>query len=264
MAPVGWLTGEQRQLLDAATDPIEAEELRDYFANRSFRSDIFVRGKAVLSDIRLREQAEHIHLWGNPSVSFKQVVELEHATVTRSDAYHQPLFDRLRRSEMTLAELFDAPELAGVDIDGVLKLLRLSIAVGETSIRYGAVQPRASADRLNAVLLSRVERGEIWSALASPRLGGGAGVGTLDLLMMASLHEKVDRKKALGKDMDELTARVVRSLAVTGLQLRVGDVEVAPGDITKRMSHIFEDSGKTLIAHSVERGFWAAQKTASR
>jgi len=81
---------------------------------------------------------------------------------------------------------------------------------------------------------------------------------------MASLHEKVDRKKALGKDMDELTAGVVRSLAVTGLQLRVGDVEVAPGDITKRMSHIFEDSGKTLIAHSVERGFWAAQKTASR
>jgi len=165
------------------TDPIEAEELRDYFANRSFRSDIFVRGKAVLSDIRLREQAEHIHLWGNPSVSFKQVVELEHATVTRSDAYHQPLFDRLRRSEMTLAELFDAPELAGVDIDGVLKLLRLSIAVGETSIRYGAVQPRASADRLNAVLLPRVERGKIWSALASPRLGGGAGVGTLDLLI---------------------------------------------------------------------------------
>jgi hypothetical protein len=165
---------------------------------------------------------------------------------------------------MTLAELFDAPELAGVDIDGVLKLLRLSIAVGETSIRYGAVQPRASADRLNAVLLSRVERGEAWSALASPRLGGGAGVSTLDLLMMASLHEKVDRKKALGKDMDEMAARVARSLAITGLRLRVGDVEVAPGDITSRMSHIFEDSGKTLIAHSVERGFWATQKTASR
>jgi hypothetical protein len=88
--------------------------------------------------------------------------------------------------------------------------------------------------------------------------------GTLDLLMMASQHEQVDRKKALSKDMDELTARVARSLAITGLRLRVGEAEVAPGDITKRMAHIFEDSGKTLIAHSVERGFWAAQKTAAR
>jgi hypothetical protein len=264
MAPVGWLSGEQRQLLDTVTDPIEAEELRDYFSNRSFRSDIFVRGKAALSDIRLREQAEHIHLWGNPSVSYKQVVELEHASVTRNDNIHQALFEHLHRSEMTLTELFDAPEFARVGIDGILKLVRLSIAVGETSIRYGAVQPRASADRLNAVLLSRVERGETWNALASPRLGGGAGVGTLDLLMMASLHEKTDRKKALTKDMDELSARVARSLAVTGLQLRVGEVEVAPGDITKRMGHLFEDSGKTLITHSIERGFWATQKTAAR
>lgn len=264
MAPVGWLTNAQRQLLDAVTDPIEAEELRDYFSNRAFRSDIFVRGKAALSDIRLREQAEHIHLWRNPSVSFKPVAELEHATVTRGGPYHQPLFDRLHRSEMTLAELFDAPEVAGVDMDGVLKLVRLSIAVGETSFRYGAVQTRASADRLNAVLLSRAEQGEKWNALASPRPGGGAGVGTLDLLMMASLHEKADRKKALSKDMDELTARVTRSLAAVGMQLRVGDVEVAPGDITRRMGHIFEDSGKTLIAHATELGFWAAQKAATR
>jgi hypothetical protein len=165
---------------------------------------------------------------------------------------------------MTLAELFDVPEFAGVDIDGVLKLVRLSIAVGETSIRYGAVQSRESADRLNAALLSRVERGEIWSALASPRLGGGEGVSTLDLLMMASLHEKADRKRALSKDIDELVARVTRSLAATGLRLRVGDVEVALADIAKRVGHIFEDSGKKLIAHSVERGFWAQQKTTAR
>lgn len=264
MAPVAWLSGEQRQLLDSVTDPIEAEELSDYCANRTFRSDIFVRGKAPLSDVRLREQAADIHLWGNPMVAYKQVVELEHATVTRSDALHQPLFDRLRRSEMTLAELFDAPEFAGVDIDSVLKVLRLSIAVGETSIRYGAVQSRESADRLNAALLSRVERGEIWSALASPRLGGGEGVSTLDLLMMASLHEKADRKRALSKDIDELVARVTRSLAATGLRLRVGDVEVALADIAKRVGHIFEDSGKKLIAHSVERGFWAQQKTTAR
>ncbi|MFT4433219.1 hypothetical protein [Caballeronia sp. 15715] len=114
------------------------------------------------------------------------------------------------------------------------------------------------------MLLSRAEQGEKWNALASPRLGGGAGVGTLDLLMMASLHEKADRKKALSKDMDELTARVTRSLAAVGMQLRVGDVEVAPGDITRRMGHIFEDSGKTLIAHATELGFWAAQKAATR
>jgi hypothetical protein len=264
MSPVAWLGDEQRKLVDTIEDPIQAEELRDYFSNRGFRSDIFVRGKVALSDIRLREHAEHIHLWGSPGVEYKAEVELKHAMVTRNDSFHKPLFDRLHRSETTLAELFNAPEFGALSMDQLLKILRLSIAVGETSIRYGAIQPRASADRLNAVLLARVERGEVWSALASPRLGGGTGVGTLDQLMMASLHEKADRTKALSKDIDELIARVTRSLAATGLQLRVGDAEVPPEDIAKRLGHIFADSSKKLIAHSVELGFWPALKTAAR
>ena len=89
-------------------------------------------------------------------------------------------------------------------------------------------------------------------------------MATLDLLMMAALQEKTDRTKALSKNMDELTARETRSLAPTGLQLRVGGVEVAPGDMAKRVGHLFEDPGKKLIAHSIELGFWTPQKTASQ
>jgi hypothetical protein len=264
MAPVAWLGDDQRQMLETVTDPIEAEELRDYFANRGFRSDIFVRGKAQLSDIRLREQARHVYLWGNASAVYKPEASVEHATITRSDDSHERLFDLVRRSETTLAQVFDAPEFAGLSLDSILKLLRLSIAVGETVVRYGAEQPRTAADRLNGVLLSRIECGEVWGALASPRQGGGAGMSVLDQLMLASLHAKADPVKALTKDHDELVARVKRSLAATGLKLRVGDVEVAEGDTDKRIGHIFEDSGKTLLAHAVEQGFLAARKTSAR
>jgi SAM-dependent methyltransferase len=95
MSPVGWLGERQREMLETVTDLIEAEELRDYFANRVFRSDIFVRGKAPLSDLRLREQAEHVHVWGNPAVLYQAAVKLEHATLTRGEAFHKPLFDLL-------------------------------------------------------------------------------------------------------------------------------------------------------------------------
>ncbi|KQR86141.1 hypothetical protein ASG35_25945 [Burkholderia sp. Leaf177] len=264
MTPVPWLGDDQRQMLETVNDPIEAEELRDYFANRGFRSDIFVRGKAQLSDIRLREQGRHVYLWGNASAVFKPEVSVEHATITRTDNSHKVLFDLLHRSETTLAQVFDAPELAGLSLDSILKMLRLSIAVGETMVRYGAEQPRAAADRLNAILLSRIERGEVWGALASPRQGGGAGVSVLDQLILASLHAKADPVKALTKDQDELVARVKRSLAATGLKLRVGDVDVAEEDTDQRLGHILEDSGKTLLAHAVELGFMAARKTAAR
>jgi SAM-dependent methyltransferase len=263
MAPVAWLGDKQRQMLDTVSDPIEAEEVRDYFANRGFRSDIFVRGKAPLSDIRLREQARNVYLWGNPSLTYTPEVSTEHATITRADTYHKPLFDLLRRSETTLAQVFDAPEFAGLSLDSILKLLRLSIAVGETVVRYGPEQPRAAADRLNSALLSRVESGETWSALASPRHGGGAGVSTLDQLMLAALHEKADPAKALTKDINELIARVKRSLIATGFKLRVGDKEVADEDTERRLGHIFEDSGKTLLAHAVEQGFFAAARKTS-
>ena len=264
MSPVAWLAEPQREMLEAVTDPVEVEELRDYFANRGFRSDIFVRGKAPLSDLRLREQAGHIHLWGNPAVPYKTEVTLEHATLTRSDAFHKPLFDLLHGAEMTLAQVFDAPEFAGLPPDAILKLLRVSIAVGETMVRYGAVQPRETADRLNAVLLARAEQGEASGALASPRLGGGAGISALDGMMLAALHTKADPVKALTRDIDELVARVSRSLVATGLGLQVGGADVPPGEITTRLRHIFEDSGKKLIAHSIELGFLNAQKTSGR
>ena len=264
MSPVGWLGEQQREMLETVSDPIEAEELRDYFANRGFRSDIFVRGKAPLNDIGLREQAEHIHLWGNSAVPYKTVVALEHATLTRIDAVHKPLRDLLQRSEMTLAQVFDAPEFAGLTLDAILKLLRLSIAVNETFVRYGEAQPRATADRLNAVLLARIERGETWGALASPRQGGGAGISVLDQLMLASLHAKADPIKAITGDIDELVARVTRSLAATGLKLQVGNADVPPKETNTRLRHIFEDSGKALVDHAVGLDFLAAQKTSAQ
>jgi Predicted methyltransferase regulatory domain len=260
MAPVGWLREGQRELLDTIADPVLAEELLDYLANRSFRSDIFVRGKVPLSDIRLREQAGHIHLWGKPGTVYNPEVQLEHATVTRNDGAHKSLFDLLQGSEMTLAQVFDAPEFAGMNLDAIMKIVRISLAAGETSVRYGDIRPRARADQLNEVLLSRAEGGEVWTALASPRLGGGEGISTLDQLVMASLHKKADRTRALGEDIDELTSRVKRSLAVTGLRLRVGEIEVPQEDTEKRLAHIFADSGKKLIEHSIERGFWPAEK----
>ena len=260
MSPVGWLGEQQRKMLEAVSDPVEAEELRDYFANRGFRSDIFVRARAPLSDVGLSEQAEHIHLWGNPAVPYRTAVALEHATLTRIDAVHKPLFDLLHRSEMTLAQVFDVPGFAGLTLDAILKRLRLSIAVGETFVRYGETQPRAAADRLNAVLLERVERGEAWGALASPRQGGGAGISLLDQLLLASLHAKADPIKAISRDIDELVARVTRSLAATGLKLRVGNADVPPKEINTRLRHIFEDSGKALVEHAVGLDFLAAQK----
>lgn len=264
MSPVGWLGERQREMLETVTDLIEAEELRDYFANRVFRSDIFVRGKAPLSDLRLREQAEHVHVWGNPAVLYQAAVKLEHATLTRGEAFHKPLFDLLHGAEMTLAQVFDAPEFAGLSFDAILKLLRVSIAVGETFVRYGAVQPRAAADRLNAVLLTRAEQGEALGALASPRLGGGATISVLDELMLASLYAKADPVKALTRDIDELVARVSRSLIATDLRLQVGGAEVSPEETTTRLRHIFEDSGEKLIAHSEGLDFLLVQKTSKR
>ncbi len=41
MSPVAWLTNEQNEVMNSITDPLFAEEVRDYFCNRSFRSDIF-------------------------------------------------------------------------------------------------------------------------------------------------------------------------------------------------------------------------------
>lgn len=266
MAPVPWLSDEQNAIVDAIDDPIRAEELRDYFANRAFRSDIFVRGKVSLNPLRLQEQAAQVHLWAMPGANYATDVSVEHATVTRGADFHRALFDLLRQPDaspdITLASLFHAPAFNGLDLDGVLKLVRLSLVANETALRFGAIQPRAAADRLNAVLLSRAERGEGWQALASPRLGGGAGVSGLDQLLMAALNDKPDRSKAIAKDLKDLVARVTRSLQITGLHLEVGGEPVGAGDLPKRIGHMLTDSGARLINHGVQLGVWTEAKGA--
>lgn len=259
MSPVAWLTDEQAAIVGSIKDPLFAEEVRDYFCNRSFRSDVFVRGKATLNDIRLREHAKRIHLWANPKAQYQQTVKIEHAQVNRSDEAHRPLFDLLRKSEMTLDQLFDAPELAGHGIDTIMQIVRFSLAAGETAIRYGDVQPRAAADRLNTVLLSHAERGEKWDALASPKFAGGVPVGLLDQLLIAPLRAKSDPKRALTSDIDELVVHVERSLLNTGLNLNVGERVTPREEMPAAIRKILDDSGAALIALCDENDFWPAR-----
>jgi SAM-dependent methyltransferase len=260
MSPVSWLTSEQSEVLKSIKDPVFAEEVRDYFCNRSFRSDIFVRGKAPLNDVRLREHAKRVHLWANPRAEYQPAVTLEHASVNRSDDAHRPLFDLLRRkSETTLDELFDAPELAGFDIESIMQLVRFSLAAGETSIRYGDVAPRAAADRLNTVLLDRAERGEKWDALASPKFAGGVPVGLLDQLLIAPLRMKRDPTAALTSDIDELVAHAARSLVNTGLHLNVGSRATTREEMPAAIRNILDTSGPALIALCDQNDLWPAR-----
>jgi len=52
--------------------------------------------------------------------------------------------------------------------------------------------------------------------------------------------------------------------AATGLRLQVANAQVPAEQIEMRLGHILADSGKKLIAHSEELGFWLAQNTAAR
>jgi predicted O-methyltransferase YrrM len=260
MSPVAWLTNEQASVVNSIKDPVFAEEVRDYFCNRSFRSDVFVRGKAPLNDMRLREHAKRIHLWPNPKAQYQPTAPLEHASVNRSEEAHRVLFDLLRKEpETTLDALFEAPELAAFGIDPIMQLVRFSLAIGESSVRYGDVAPRAAADRLNTVLLDRAERGEKWDALASPKFAGGVPIGLLDQLLIAPLRAKRDPKAALTRDIDELVAHAQRSLTNAGLNLNIGSRATTREELPAQIRNILDQSGSALIALCDENDLWPAK-----
>jgi hypothetical protein len=91
--------------------------------------------------------------------------------------------------------------------------------------------------------------------------GGYQRAGSVDARVAVY---KGDPAKALTTDIDELIARVSRSLVATGLRLQVGHAEVPPEETSTRLRHIFEDSGKILIAHAIELDFLDAQKISGR
>jgi predicted O-methyltransferase YrrM len=219
---------ELQEFFEAIDDPIRRETLKDYWCNRTFRVDVFQKGRMslsrseVLSGVRtqrvgLRKAAKSVDLafsiGSGPMVGHRE--------------YFDPLLDRLGRGSATIAELEEA--LRGkADLIMLMRMIVVLDASDQLEVtRLTPADPEPSR-RLNRVLA------EDWTGpyrfVAAPEFGGALEASSDDLLLLNCILHGTE------PTVDALAEAVAAHLVGSG-----GTREVDTTVLRKRATRFVDD-----------------------
>lgn len=103
------LTAEQRDFI-ARSDPGQAETLRDYFMERTFRRDVFMRGPRPIPDRRLQGRiAERKLALVVPATRVTRDIDVPIGKASLNEGFYGPVLDALATGPQTIGELFAVP-----------------------------------------------------------------------------------------------------------------------------------------------------------
>lgn len=183
------LSAEALEFLTTIENPILREQTRDYFFNRQFRKDLFVRGAVALT---LAEQKNRLL-----STSIVLLTPLNHipnqvtgyaGTFDLKPEIYQPFLELLAQADYapkTIGYLLS--QLTALNYEQVIDIIRIMtgsnfISPCQSPEHIDRVQQQC--DNLNAYLINQANLSPNISVLASPVLGAAYNVGRVHQLFL--------------------------------------------------------------------------------
>jgi SAM-dependent methyltransferase len=183
------LTTEGLAFLSRIEHPVLREQMRDYFVNRQFRKDLYLRGTRRLSAAEHCEQLLATRLvLERPLSAIPLTLDQAQGEATLHDSLFRPLLEELAAHDY-------APK-SFADILRVLPAISLPQLMSASAVLVGAghaapchSEPavrlvRRTCETLNRHLLDRARTRDDVNHLASPVTGGGVTVGRFQQLFL--------------------------------------------------------------------------------
>ena len=213
-----YLSEKAREFLNGVGNPIMREQLKDYFTNRRFRKDIFVRGVRRLSR---RESYEKIfstrYVLIMPAANVPMKVKVYQGELNLNEERYRPLLEFLERDNFRPKDLREFLSTSDADANAVIELITLLVHAGHVMPCQSdnAVKlVKRSCERLNAYICERANFGNTIKFLASPLTGCGVEVGRFQQIFLAQY-------KAGNKTADKIAEATWRILANNGERMTV-------------------------------------------
>lgn len=206
------LTKAAQNFLGKIEAPIAREQMLDYFINRLFRKDLYVRGLRRLSNAEFLDKflstryvlmtpAAEVPLTFNTTLGILRLTE---------DSY-RPMIDYLAADNFRPKNLLKFKAKVNVTIE-VMRVLILSGHVMPCQSEATAELVKESCARLNAHLCERAKFEEAINFLASPLTGCGVNVNRFQQLFLAQYKGGV-------KAADKLADTVLKILTRQGQKI---------------------------------------------
>ena len=186
-------TPDQQTLIQAESDPVQRQSLRDILLNEQFRTDIFVKGKQQHS------QRGSIAAWFATPLALTRhysggVMKLtwRGREVSMERAQFQPALQALEQGPMTVRALLELEVFGEIPWSDISRLLTLLIGEGYLApcLPQAGLAARAERCRLfNSAVAKRSEESETLQFFASPVTGGGIALDRLEQLFLLARSE---------------------------------------------------------------------------
>lgn len=205
------LSQEAIDFLGTIENPVMREQARDYFVNRQFRKDYFVRGLRPLPagerTQKLLETRYVLTTTEDISSSFKVMA----GDAAFPDEIYQPVVEYLRSQDYAPKDFQDFgavhPEVSPENVVKTLITLvsRNLVAPCQDVAAEKAAKPRC--DALNAFFCERAKSAGEIPYLASPLTGGAVEIGPHEQLFLAVYRQKKRNAAALAQAVWDVFSR---------------------------------------------------------
>lgn len=185
-----FLGEQERQILNQYKDQGMRETLKDYFINRNFRKDLFIRGPLPLSS---REKSRLLFATkfclNIPREAFSLEMTLSGVKVEGKPDIYLPIADALAQSPKTLEELVN---LVKQEPSVVLQTMCYLLDSAQVSIAADPLDKKArtTIHQMNLAILEQALYAKKLNIMVCPDGRTGVGISWLNQLFIKALLEK--------------------------------------------------------------------------
>ena len=223
-----------REFLGKITDPLMREQVRDYFVNRQFRKDLFVRGLRRLPLYETYErilETRYVLLRLAADVPLQLPTAL--GTLTLSEDLYKPLLAFLQedsfRPKTFMEYLRRQPGTNPKDLVAAATILVDANQILPCQSESAVKRVKKSCERLNAHICERAKFEEAISFLASPLTGMGVALNRFQQLFLSAYKGNERSADGLAKSVWDILARQGQRIVLNGEKLE---------DVDKNLAHL--------------------------
>lgn len=225
------LTKEATDFLRKIENPIMREQTRDYFVNRQFRKDIYIRGIRRMPDTektrRLLEM-RYVHVSTEEfTLEFKVPTGNAHLPEQPYRLMEEYLKADNGKPKDFLQFSKEHPEIKPNELIGALIVLVHRGLIQPCQSEEAASSVKPKCDRLNAYLCKRAMYSGDITTLASPVTGGGIGVDRFGQMLLYAYKQGNQDSDAVARSVWEIISSQGQKMIVNQKSLETEEENIA-------------------------------------
>ena len=209
--------------INKIANPIVREQVQDYFMNRQFRKDLYVRGLRKLPTAESQEKilaTRYVLLM--PSAEVPMNIDTEVGVLKLSEKAYRPLIEYLEEDNFRpkdFVEYSARNKVSPVNIVEMVRVLTLANRIMPCQNEAAVKLVKKSCDKLNAYICERAKFDESINFLASPLTGCGVNVNRFQQMFLVQHKSGVKTSDKLADAVWKILSRQGQKILFNGKAL---------------------------------------------